>query len=203
MATGGTFPAAPASSAAALRSISPTLISTAQSLKRQVRSRGGQRWGAKLQWAPMLRASFAPILAFCIAQRGQFGSFQIVLPTPFDTPQGSWAGGAPQVDGAGQVGRTINLKNFTAGQSKVIKAGDLLKFIDSKVYMATADADSDGSGKVASLPIEPALIVSPGNGEAVVYTSVPFTMMLNGDVIELAAEPPALFTYSLDLFEAY
>lgn len=203
MATGGTFPASPVASAVAVRSISPTMVSVGQNMKRQVRSRGGQRWGAKLTWGPMLRSSFAPIWGFCIAQRGQLGAFQIVLPPPYDTPQGSWAGGAPQVDGAGQVGRTLNLKGFTPSQSKVIKAGDFIKFLDTKVYVAIADADSDGAGKVAALPIEPALIISPGNSEAVVYTSVPFTMMLNGDLVEQTIEPPALFTYALDLLEAY
>lgn len=204
MATGGTFPASPVASNVSVRSNSPTLVSIAQSLKRQVRSRGGQRWGAKLTWGPMLRASFAPIFAFCIAQRGQLGAFQIVLPTPYDVPQGSWAGGAPQVDGGSQVGRTVNLKNFTPSSSGVVKAGDFLKFpSDSKVYMAIADANSDGAGKVASLPIEPALTVSPNNGDALVYTAVPFTMMLNGDLVEHPIEPPALFSYALDLIEAY
>lgn len=203
MATGGTFPASPVASNVSVRSTSPTLISVAQSLKRQVRSRGGQRWGVKLSWGPMLRSSFAPIFAFCIAQRGQFGSFQIVLPSPYDTPQGSWAGAAPRIDGAGQVGSTINLKNFTPSQSGVIKAGDFFKALDSKVYMALADANSDGAGKVANLPIEPKLIVSPADNEAVSYTAVPFTMMLNGDLVEHPIEPPALFSYALDLTEAY
>lgn len=199
----GTFPAAPVASAIDVRSVSPTRVSIGQSLKRQARSSGAQRWGVSLTWADMLQAAFAPIWAFCIAQRGQFGSFQIVLPPPYNVPQGSWAGGAPLVDGAGQTGRTLNLKGFTPSQAGVVKAGDFFKGADSKIYMATADANSTVAGKVVALPIEPALIVSPADGEAIVYTAVPFTMQLSGDIVAHPVRPPALFTYSLELLEAY
>lgn len=185
-------------------SVSPTLRSQGQSLKRQVRSRGGQRWMISLGYGPMTRAQWAPLWAFVVALRGSFGTCTFVMPSgTYDTPLGSWAGGAPLVDGAGQTGRLVNLKGFTATQSGVVKAGDFLKFADSKVYMATADANSNGAGKVVGLAIEPALIVSPADSEAVVYTSVPFTVELGSDQQEHSAEPPLLTRYSCALVEAY
>lgn len=198
----GTFPTSPAPSTIRLGAVQPTLVSIGQSLKRQVRTRGAQRWKASLSWRNRTRAEWAPIWAFVMAQRGQYESFQIVL-AGHDTPQGSWAGGAPLVDGASQTGRTVNLKGFTPSQTGVIKAGDLLKFSDSKVYMATADANSTGAGKVAALAIEPALMTSPADAEAVVYTSVPFTMALAGDVNEYGVQAPLFFDFSLDLMEAW
>jgi hypothetical protein len=198
----GTFPASPVASSIKLGSIQPALVSTAQSLKRQTRTRGGQRWKVSLTWQNRTRAQIAPVWAFVMAQRGQWDSFQIVLPG-HDTPQGSWAGGAPLVDGASQAGRTINLKGFTPSQAGVIKAGDVLKFSDSKVYIATADANSTGAGKVAALAIEPALMVAPADGEAVVYTSVPFTMALASDLNDYGIKPPLFYDFALDLMEAW
>ena len=196
----GTFPSSPAPSSVKLGTIQPTLVSVGQSLKRQTRTRGAQRWKATLSWPNRTRAEFAPIWAFLMAQRGQWDSFQIVL-AGHDTPQGSWAGGAPLVDGAAQTGRTVNLKGFTPSQTGVVKAGDLLKFGDTKVYIATADANSTAAGKVVGLAIEPALMVSPADAEAVVYTSVPFTMALASDVNDYQVQPTPLYAFSIDLME--
>lgn len=199
----GTFPSSPTPSTVDLRSLTQTEASVAHSLNEQTRTFGGQRWGAMLTWPVMTRAQAMPLLAFCVAQRGGYDKFQIVLPPPFDTPQGTWLG-TPAVDGASQTGRTLNLKGFTPSASGVVKAGDVFKNNNnSKVYMATADANANGAGKVVGLAIEPALIASPGDGELIVYTSVPFTMRLVADLIEVPVRPPTLFAYSLALREGY
>ena len=137
----GTLPTSPAPSQGVIRTNQPTLVSVAQSLKRQVRTRGGQRWGIVLTYAPMTRASFMPVWAFLIGQRGQWGTFTLTVPG-HDTPQGSWAGGAPLVDGANQVGNTLNIKGLTPSQTGIAKAGDFIKPAGTtKVYMVTADAN--------------------------------------------------------------
>src|SRR4051812_27546356 len=127
------FPTSPAPSAYDIKGVSPTLRSYTQSMKRQVRSRGGQRWALSLTYPPMLRATFEPVIAFCAALRGGFNTCTVVLPTPKDQPQGTWAG-SPAYDGAGQTGRTVNLKGLSVGAT--VKAGDYFKGSDSKVYMA-------------------------------------------------------------------
>lgn len=202
MLMSGTLPVTPGPSTVTIRSTAPTLISIAQSLKEQRRTRGGQRWSFDFSWVNHTRAEFMPILAFLIALRGQFDTFTATIPG-HDTPQGTWAGGTPLVDGASQTGRAIALKGFTASQTGVVKAGDFLKFGDTKVYMATADANSDGSGKVAALAIEPALIVSPANNEAVVYTAVPFTLRMAADMHQMSGKAPVLYDFSAQFTEAY
>jgi hypothetical protein len=195
------FPSSPAPTAPVLvSSITPTLRSYSQSMKRQVRSRGGQRWGVRLVWPPMLIATFAPMKAFLATLRGGFNTCTYVLPSPQDVPLGTWAG-SPAVDGASQTGRAIALKGFTAGAT--VKAGDFLKFSDSKIYMATADGTASGAGKIASQAIEPALIVSPADGETITATSVPFQMEMVGDVFQWQANLPNHFIFAVDLVEAY
>lgn len=149
----------------------------------------------------MLRERFAPLWAFLLAQRGQYETFQIVLPAPYGTPRGTWAG-SPAVDGGSQTGRSINLDGFSAGAT--IKAGDLFKFANhSKVYIATADAVANGSGQVAGLAIEPALMTSPADGEALTSSSVPFTMALSSDIGESSVMPGGIFSFQLELLEVY
>jgi hypothetical protein len=197
------WPTSPAPNKISVGSLQPTRVSIAQSLKRQVRSTNAQRWTIALSYRYLSRANWAPLLAQVLALKGQFGTTTFVFPaSTYDTAQGSWAGGAPQVDGASQVGNTLNIKNLTPSASGIAKAGDFIKFADSKVYMVTADANANGAGK-AALSIQPKLIVSPADSEAIVYTSVPFTVMLGADAQSSDAEPPFYSHYDCTLIEAY
>lgn len=153
-----------------------------------------------MQWPPMRRAQFAPIFAFAVAQRGQFGSFTITAPG-FENPAGAWSG-VPVVDGASQAGRTINIKGAAANTPLVAKAGDFVRFAGSnKVHMVTADADADGTGRFA-LSIEPALYATPVDGASVVFSYVPFTVAFSGDVRETSVAPGGVYTFAADFIEA-
>jgi predicted urease superfamily metal-dependent hydrolase len=149
----------------------------------------------------MKRAEFAALHAFLLSQRGQADTFTTVLPG-HTAPQGTWAG-APVVSGAGQSGASVALSGFTASQTGVAKAGDLLKFAGhSKVYMVTADANSSGTG-TATLSIQPALIASPANGEALTTSSVPFTVALASDNLDANLSPGVIYGLEIDLVEAW
>jgi len=182
-----------------ITSLTPTLVSTAHSLKRQVRSRGGQRWLIEGAYPVMTRSEFAPIYAFSVAQRGQYETFTFVLPG-LDTPQGGIPG-TPLVDGADQTGRSIDTKGWTADQSNVLKAGDFIKFAGhNKVYMVTADAGSDASG-LSTLTIEPALVSSPADEAALTVDDIPFTVAFAQDVVETSIRPALLFSYEVSFVE--
>lgn len=193
----GTYPTSPAPRDVTLRSVQPTLVSTAHSLQQQVRSRGGQRWAVRLDYAALTRAQWAPLFGFAMAQRGQYESFQLVLPV-FAVPQGTWAG-TPAVAGAGQSGRSVALDGFTAGAT--VKAGDLCQFAGhAKVYMATADATADGAGAL-TLAIEPALMATPADDAAVTSSDVAFTVAFATDLREAAMVPGKLLALSVELVE--
>lgn len=194
------WPSSPAPVALKIRSHYPTLISVGQSLKRQVRTRGGQRWAFDVSYRYLTRAQASTLFAFALSLRGQFNTCTLTLPAgTMAAPQGTWAG-SPVVAGGSQIGRAINLSGFTAGATG--KTGDFLKFADAKVYMLTADFTADGSG-LAVANIEPAIIVSPANLEAVVSTNVPFTVALSSDDVELPARPPFFADWDCTLVEAY
>jgi len=194
------FPSSPAPASLKIRSLQPTLVSTAHSLQRQVRSRGGHRWLLSATWPVLKRFEWAAFFGFAQLQRGQYCAFTFVLPGTLATPQGV-ATGTPLVNGASQTGRSVLTKGWTHSITGILKAGDVIKFAGhNKVYMLTADADSDGSGN-AALSIEPALFVSPADSEALTVSNVPFTVAFTRDTRESDVAPGMFFSFAADMVE--
>ena len=197
----GTFPLTPAPSAIKIQSYQPTRVSISHNLRRSVRTNGAQRWVITADWVGLTRAQFAPIQAFVVAQRGQWDTFTAVLPA-HKLPQGV-ASGSPLVNGASQQGRTLATRGWTASMAGVLKAGDFIGIAgQTKVYMVTADASSDGYGN-ATLVIEPALMAVPADGSSLVIRNVPFTLALSSDTQESAVTPGAFYNFSLQFAEAF
>ena len=196
----GTFPTTPLPSAVTLRSTAPTRVSQSHSMKRNVRSRAAQRFAARLEWKDIKRATLAPIISFIEQQRGQFGNFLMTLPG-YDTPLGSWVG-TPVVAGAGQTGYTLNLSGFTASQTGVAKAGDLIRIgsTDLKVYRIASNANSNGSG-LATITLTQALMASPSAGAAITSTGVQFTFACASDIAESPMRPGYFQDFTLDVVE--
>ena len=199
--SGGALPTVQGPVSATLSSVTSTRVSTAHSLKRSARTNNAQRWRIAFSWSPMRRSIFMQFFAFLMAQRGQADLFTCTLAGQ-TTPLGSWAG-APVVSGATQSGRSVNLSGFTINQTGVAKTGDLIKFAGhTKVYMVTADANSNGTG-LATVSIEPALLVSPANGESLTTSNVPFTVALAADNLDMALTPGMLTPLSITVVEAW
>ncbi len=184
-----------------LSAIQPTRISVSHSLRRQARSSNAQRWALKFGYTLLPRAYLTQFYGFLLNLRGQADTFTTTLPG-HTTPQGSWAG-TPVVSGSGQTGASVNLSGFTALQTGIVKAGDLLQFSGhTKVYMATADASSSGAG-TATVSIRPALMVSPASGEAVTSSNVTFTVALASDSMDTSIQAGPLYALNIDMVEVY
>lgn len=192
------FPTTTHPASMTLRSHQPTLVSTTHSLTRQVRSRGGQRWGFALQYRSLSRALLSELIGFAIAQRGQYSTFSFT-PAVLGYPQ-STVSGTPLVNGAHVSGRSIVTDGW-ANSVTAMKAGEFVKFGGhAKVYMLTADVTSDGSGN-ATLAIEPALMSSLANNEAITVTAVPFTVAFVQDTHDVSVAPKPVFDWSCELVE--
>lgn len=193
----GTFPTAPAPSSVTPRSLQPTQVSLSHSLKRQVRSRGIQRWGFKLSYVNKTRSEMARLIAFAVAQRGQYGTFTFVPAVIGKRQAGS---GNPLIRTTTAGGRTIPVSGASAGATLAL-AGDYVKFAGhSKVYLLTADAVANGSGQ-ADFTIEPALYAGVTAGEAVILDNVPFTVAFAADLHETPIAPPLRYTWECELVE--
>ena len=84
-----------------------------------------------------------------------------------------------------------------------MKAGDLFKFSGhSKMYMATADMDSLGSGD-STLDFAPNLLNSVANDETITIASVPFTVSFTQDISQFNTDTTALFGFTMTLIEVF
>jgi len=125
----------------------------------------GARWAATLSWEGLTQAESRPLLAFLAQLRGRAGRFRWWPPLP---RRATGTASNCQVDGANQLGASISLKGFAAGQAFL--AGDLFGFADPAgrlaLHMATADVTAGANGLVA-VPLTPPIRRSPNNNAAV------------------------------------
>ena len=181
-----------------------TLFSETDSGKTFRRQVQGQRFSFTVNYPPMTRANFAPIMAFIIKQRSRKENFTITLPTSFDS-QGNETG-TLLVNGSHSAGdRTIAIDGFAADGAGRLKAGDLIKFAHDKVYMVVADVTS--SSNAATVTIEPPLRTALTNNSSVSYDSIQFTVHLTSDVQEFQTgqndnDGNLLFKYEFDVIES-
>lgn len=187
----------------------PNLITTTLSGRRQTKSQGQQFFSFTIQTPPLKSADLKPILGFISKQRGQFESFQITLPN-LSTPAGSITSNTLAVNTAHSAGdTTIAVDGGTASASGYLKAGDLIRFIDTstaannvKVYMVTADLDLDGGG-AGTLNIEPGLIDGVNNNSTVETNGVQFTVFLERGAQEYQMGVQGLTQMEFDVREAF
>ena len=172
-----------------------------KSFRRQVQ---GQRFSFTVQYPPMTRAEFAPIMAFIMKQRSRKEDFTVTMPSYFNA-QGNETG-TLLVNGAHSVAdTTIAIDGFAGDGAGRLKAGDFIKFAHEKVYMVVADATS--SSNASTVTIEPPLRTALTNNSSVTYDSVPFTVQLTSDVQEFAtnqndSDGNLLLSYEFDVIES-
>lgn len=157
----------------------------------QVRSIGTAYWTFTARYPRLTRDKFAPIMAFLAGTKGGTDSFSITPPVISDS-RGD-ATGILLANGNHSAGdRTIAMDGITG----TIKAGDVIKFANhDKVYMVVEDFTS------GTMTIEPGLVSSVSNNEAVTYNAVPFKMRMARDVQQFRVAGYEQYQIELDLIE--
>ena len=181
-----------------------TLFSETDSGKTFRRQVQGQRFSFTVSYPPMKRSEFAPIMAFIMKQRSRKENFTITLPS-YMNAQGNETGTLLVNGGHSASDTTIAIDGFASDGAGRLKAGDLIKFAHSKVYMVVADVTS--SSGAATVTIEPPLTTALSDDEAVAYDNIPFTVHLTNDVQEFGAvsadkDGNVLYQFELDVEEA-
>jgi len=186
------FPTTPVPNSISITSLNPTYTSVTHSLKRQVRTRGGQRWSIDATFPPLTRTDFAPIWAFAQKQKGQFGVFTFTPPI-YSNSSGTASGTLRVNNSAGYIAGTTTIT--VDGLTGTLKAGDFIKFAGhDKVYTIVADATT-------SLTIEPVLQKPVVNNEVVTFNGVPFTVSFSTDNQNLSVGITQLINYRIKLIE--
>ena len=186
------------------RSEQRTLVSRTDSGKTFRRQIDGQRWSFTLKYPNIKRSEFAPIQAFIIKQRSSKEDFTVTFPSYLNA-QGNETGSV-LVNGVHAVGdTTIAMDAFASDGAGRFKAGDLIKFAHSKVYMVVSDVTS--SSNAATVTIEPPLTTALSDDEAVTYDDVPFTVFLKNDIQQFPSQNVTsggelLYTFEIDVEES-
>lgn len=189
----GTFPSSQGLRGLNFTNSQPNLLSVSVSGRRQAKTQGAQAFSFTAQTPPMTTAEYKEIMGFLAAQQGQYSSFQIVLPN-ISTPAGSVTGNVLDVNepsNAAAGAKSIAVDGGTAGQTGYLKKGDVVRFtaktgstqVGSKVYILTADLDTDGGG-AGTLSIEPGLIEEIANDTEIQTNDVEFTVFMTSAVQE-------------------
>jgi len=143
----------------------------------QTQEQPGSLWQVTFEYPPMTRAQAGVWLSFLVKLRGRSGRFYGGDST-YTTPRGV-ATGTPLVNGAAQIGSTLNTKGWSGPVTGIMLAGDYIAYdVPSglrQLHLVVADANSDAGG-LAALVIEPAIRESPA-ADAGIITSSPTTVM--------------------------
>ncbi len=168
----------------------------------QAVAHSGQRWEVDVTLPAMNRADAEQWVAFLISLRGRFGTFTLGDPVGA-SPRGS-AGGTPLVNGASQIGGTLNIDGCTASQTGWLKAGDYIQLGtagSATLHKVLADVDSNGSGEVA-VDIWPYIRTAPSDNATVVVTNTIGRFRLASDEQNWSIRETALYGITFGGVEA-
>jgi hypothetical protein len=195
----GTLPTTPSFSTLNLRSNDSTQTTRTVNGRQISRSNDTQFWSFTASYPPMTRAQAGPIMAFIVSQRGQFGTFTVVLPE-YGTTAGALGSQTVTTTNSENAGtKTIELTSGSLTLTGALKAGDLVKFNHNKVYMVMSDVDfTSGS---ATMTIEPGLVAAVSSGVTLDYNDVEMTCRLSNDAQEFTTGLANIMRYELDVVE--
>jgi len=195
----GAFPTDKSFRSLNFTNIRPSIVNQTLSGKRSVRQIGAQYFSFTVQMPPLNYDDAMDVFAFLQKQKGRFETFTIQHPT--DNRGADKAETDIQVVGVHALSdSTINLDGFSASQTGALKAGDLIKFGHSKVYMVQSDVNSD-SGGALTVSIEPNLVSTLADNESVTVNKPSFTVYLTSDEIMYSTDPSGFYSISFEVRE--
>lgn len=195
----GTFPTNPTFQTVDFKIITPTLITQTLSGKTQRVAMGHSYYTFGAKYNNMTDFDMGPIIGFLAAQLGAFDDFQIVLPRISFSKSGNQTTGAVTTTQARTSGQNAVTVTAIAAGKQLLLAGDFFKFANhSKVYMCTSDHVSG-----QPLTFSGSLVNPVPSGTALVYSNVPFTVIVDNDVQEFQVGLGGISALQIDFREAF
>lgn len=207
----GTYPTSPSFEAVNFKINTPTLTTRTNAGQSRRVGMGHSFYTFTVKHPNMTAYDAGPIHGFVAQQRGPLDSFEITLPEISFTKLTSQvasataSGGASDL-GTGVSGYAVGVSSITVtvpATGNVLRAGDYFKFANhSKVYMCTSSL-TVSSGTTGTLNFSGGLVEAVPNTTALTLTSVPFTVILEGDVQQYEVGMGGITTMSLDMRETW
>lgn len=144
-------------------------------LVEQVYSYEAERWVINIQFPPLTPLQAKPIRAFILALHGRIGTFK--ANDPLNATPGGNPGPNAKVNGNGQIGYTLAVKDLIANINPVFMGGDAIE-VNGSLYHVVKDVASDGSGN-ATLDIMPKIRGTITDGMAITVSNAKGTFRLD------------------------
>lgn len=127
-------------------------------------------WAGSFKLPKMEKGDISRAWEMAICELAELANDFEIAPFGITGTSTAYAGADPQVDGAAQTGKTLNLKGATVSIT-IAKRGDWFSFLDAaavdrQLCRLTADLVTDPSGD-ASAAFLPAIRKSPGDSVAI------------------------------------
>lgn len=150
----------------------------------QTVDRSGERWVITLQYQNLYGDNLATMTAFLAKLNGQQHRF--TLHNHAENNRGNF-GGTPLVEGASQTGTTLGIDGCSLSVTDWMREGDWFG-VNDQLLLATADADSDGTGD-ATLTFIPRLRSAPADNDPITTTAATGVFMLANSGVKWSNRP--------------
>ena len=174
--------------------------------KGQIQVLEGQWWEGQVTF-PQLPVELASSLTgFLTALNGREGTFLLGDPS-HQKPQGQAKDNAssPLINGAGQIGNQISIRNGPVAVTGWLAQGDLLQLGaegTASLHKVTKSTDTDASG-LATIDIWPRLRKSPVDGAGIILEGAQGLFRLNQDGASWSVSPPTQHDSGFACIEAF
>lgn len=201
----GQFPANPSFEAVNFRILTPTITSETSAGKVRRVGFGHSFYTFDVRYRYLTYRDAGTVMAFVALAQGPLFSFEIVLPEISYSDAADSVAANSTITTSGNItsgAKTMTVANCGANKS-VMHAGDYFKFANhSKVYMATQDVTSNGSG-VATVTFSGGLVTNVPSGTRMTITAVPFTVILAESTQEYEVSQRGITTLALSMREVW
>ena len=166
----------------------------------------GQWWEAQVTFPQLSAALASPITAFLLALNGRENTFLLGDPS-HAIPRGKAKNNAsgPLVNGGGQIGNQLSIRNGPVALTGWLAAGDMLQTgagPTARLYKVLQSTDTDANG-LATIEIWPRHKKSPGDGAAVKLIEAQGLFRLNQDGSQWSVSPPVNIDSGFACIEAF
>lgn len=171
----------------------------------QIIKHQGERWSASVSLPPMKRSDAEPWVSFLLSLKGQYGTFLLGDPN-CKTPQGSASTvlGTPVVNGADQLGESLDIDGLPLSVSSYLKAGDYLQLgsgTTSTLHKVLVDVNTDGAGQ-ATVELWPSIKTSPADNATVTLSNTVGKFRLSGNTQQWQINDISSYGITFDCVEA-
>jgi hypothetical protein len=147
--------------------------------KQQIYNHTGQRWEAECQIPPLKRDDAEEWIAWLLSMKGQGGTF--LLGDPLGATARGTLGGTPVVNGAAQIGGSLDIDGCTVSVTNWLKAGDYIQLGSAStatLHKILQNVNTNVSGQ-ATLDIWPSMRTAPTDGATVITSNAVGRFRLN------------------------